>query len=109
MPASIGCEGAFGRGAGPATPVGRLSDGRFAAVATLAFAVTAPTTGRTSYARRLMFSKCFGEMLSEVMLPPQPPHPSVIAGSSPVVMPTDPWVVGVLTTMRKAGFLSPNS
>jgi len=56
-----------------------------------------------------MFSKCFGEMLSEVMLPPHPPHPNVIAGSSPVVIPTDPWVVGVLTTMRNAGFLRPNS
>ena len=36
-------------------------------------------------------------MLSEVMLPPQPPHPSVIAGSRPVVRPIEPWVVGELT------------
>ena len=68
-----------------------------------------PLAGCVSYASRLMFSKCFGEMLSDVMLPPHPPHPSVIAGSSPVVMPTDPCVVGVLTTMRNAGFLRPNS
>ena len=56
-----------------------------------------------------MFSRCRGEMLSDVMLPPQPPHPSVIAGSSPVVSPIDPCVVGVLTTIRNAGFFSPNS
>jgi hypothetical protein len=48
-------------------------------------------------------------MLSDVMLPPQPPQPSVIAGSSPVVSPIDPCVVGVLTTMRPAGFFRPNS
>src|SRR5215470_10097004 len=65
--------------------------------------------GRISYARRLMFNKCRGEMLSEVMLPPHPPQPSVIAGSSPVVKPIDPCVVGVLTQMRNAGFFSPNS
>ena len=47
-------------------------------------------------------------MLSEVMLPPQPPQPSVIAGSSPVVRPIEPCVVGVLTQMRNAGFFSPN-
>ena len=29
-------------------------------------------------------------MLSDVMLPPQPPQPSVIAGSSPVVRPIEP-------------------
>jgi hypothetical protein len=28
-------------------------------------------------------------MLSDVMLPPQPPHPSVIDGSRPVVSPID--------------------
>ncbi len=48
-------------------------------------------------------------MLSDVMLPPYPPHPSVIAGSSPVVSPIEPCVVGVLTTMRNAGFFRPNS
>ena len=47
-------------------------------------------------------------MLSDVMFPPYPPHPSVMAGSSPVVNPIDPCVVGVLTTMRYAGFLRPN-
>ena len=30
----------------------------------------ARVTGRVSYARRLMFSRCRGEMLSDVMLPP---------------------------------------
>src|SRR3954468_17442442 len=55
-----------------------------------------------------MFSRCRGEMLSDVMLPPYPPQPSVIAGSRPVVSPIDPCVVGELTTMRKAGFLRPN-
>ena len=60
----------------------------------------APCAGRNSYATRLMLSRCFGEMLSEVMLPPKPPQPSVIAGSSPVVRPIDPCVVGVLTQMR---------
>ena len=39
-------------------------------------------------------------MFSDVMLPPHPPHPNVIAGSRPVVMPTDPCVVGVFTTLR---------
>ena len=63
------------------------------------------TTGVISYASRLMFSRWRGEMLSDVMLPPYPPQPSVIAGSRPVVSPIDPCVVGVLTTMRKAGFL----
>ena len=56
-----------------------------------------------------MFSRCFGEMLSDVMLPPNPPQPSVIAGSRPVVSPIDPWVVGVFTQMRNAGLCRPNS
>ena len=47
-------------------------------------------------------------MLSDVMLPPYPPHPSVIEGSRPVVSPMDPSVVGEFTTMRKAGFFRPN-
>ena len=47
-------------------------------------------------------------MLSDVIFPPYPPHPSVIDGSRPVVKPIDPSVVGVLTTIRKAGFFSPN-
>ena len=58
------------------------------------------TAGVVSYARRLILIRWRGEMLSEVMLPPQPPHPRVIDGSSPVVSPIDPCVVGVLTTMR---------
>ena len=56
-----------------------------------------------------MFNRCRGEMLSDVMLPPQPPQPNVIAGSMPVVNPIDPCVVGELTTIRPAGFFSPNS
>src|SRR5262249_48647075 len=67
------------------------------------------SAGRVSYARRLMLSRCLGEILSDVMLPPYPPQPNVIAGSRPVVRPIDPCVVGVLTTMRYAGFLRPNS
>src|SRR3954447_26888772 len=63
----------------------------------------------TSYASRLMLSRWRGEMLSDVMLPPYPPQPSVIAGSRPVDSPIEPNVVGELTTMRKAGFLRPNS
>jgi hypothetical protein len=47
-------------------------------------------------------------MLSEVMLPPKPPQPSVIAGSNPVVRPIDPCVVGVFTQILKAGLRSPN-
>jgi hypothetical protein len=43
------------------------------------------------------------------MFPPKPPHPSVIAGSRPVVKPIDPCVVGVLTQMRYAGLCNPNS
>jgi hypothetical protein len=64
--------------------------------------------GFVSYARRLMLSRCRGEMLSDVMLPPEPPHPSVIDGSRPVVIPIAPSVVGVLTTIRNAGFFKPN-
>ena len=48
-------------------------------------------------------------MLSDVILPPQPPHPSVMAGSRPVVSPIEPCEVEVLTQMRNAGFLRPNS
>src|SRR5262249_3319746 len=45
--------------------------------------------GVVSYARRLILIRCLGEMLSDVMFPPQPPQPSVIAGSRPVVNPID--------------------
>ena len=48
-------------------------------------------------------------MLSDVMLPPWPPQPSVMAGSRPVVRPTEPCVVGVFTTIRNAGLCNPNS
>src|SRR5579871_3376058 len=72
-------------------------------------AVVVAELGDTSYASRLMFSKCFGEMLSDVIFPPYPPHPNVMAGSSPVVSPIDPSVVGELTMTRKAGFFKPNS
>ena len=64
--------------------------------------------GDVSYANRLMLSRCRGEMLSDVMLPPHPPHPSVIDGSRLVVKPMEPRVVGVFTTILKAGFFSPN-
>src|SRR6478609_8914814 len=67
------------------------------------------TAGLVSYASRLILIRWRGEMLSDVMLPPHPPQPSVIDGSSPVVSPIDPCVVGVLTTIRYAGFLRPNS
>src|SRR5262245_42678567 len=56
-------------------------------------------TGMVSYARRLILSKCRGEMLSDVIFPPKPPQPSVIAGSSPVVKPMAPSVAGVFTQM----------
>ena len=48
-------------------------------------------------------------MLSEVMLPPKPPQPRVIAGSRPVVSPIEPCEVGVFTQMRNAGLCRPNS
>ncbi len=48
-------------------------------------------------------------MLSDVMFPPYPPQPSVMAGSSPVVRPIEPCAVGELTTILNAGFFNPNS
>src|SRR5262245_38066005 len=79
------CTGAFGRGVDVGrTPVPALLGAVFAAM------VADGAAGRTSYANRLMLRRCRGEMLSDVMLPPQPPHPSLIAGSSPVVRPIDP-------------------
>ena len=39
------------------------------------------STGRDSQAIRLIFIKCIGPMLSEVMFPPAAPQPSVIAGN----------------------------
>src|ERR1700694_2269446 len=101
IPADSGLAGAFGNA---------TRDSGFGCRESPLGAAPAPDriAGLTSYASRLMLRRCFGEMLSEVMLPPQPPHPSVIAGSSPVVRPIDPCVVGVFTQIRKAGFFSPN-
>ncbi len=48
-------------------------------------------------------------MLSEVMLPPYAPQPSVIAGLRPVLKPTAPCVAGEFATTRNAGFWSANS
>src|SRR5205085_946106 len=106
MPASTAAIGAFGSewAAGASARAPAEPD----AVAP-GDGVTAPTAGRTSYARRLIFRRCRGEMLSDVMFPPHPPHPRVMAGSNPVVSPIDPCVVGVFTQMRKAGFRRPNS
>src|SRR5688572_5688586 len=64
--------------------------------------------GDVSHASLFILSRCCGPMLSDVMFPPHPPHPSVIDGSNDVVRPIDPSVVGVLTTIRKAGFFRPN-
>ncbi len=46
-------------------------------------------------------------MLSDVMLPPRAPQPSVIEGSTPVVSPTAPTAAGEFTTIRKTGFVRP--
>src|SRR5262245_64565999 len=97
----VGTLGREEPGAGAGAGAGALAAG--------APALPRTTAGRVSYASRLMFKRCFGEMLSDVMLPPNPPQPSVIAGSRPVVKPIDPCVVGVFTTMRNAGFFRPNS
>ena len=69
----------------------------------------AGSSSRIPHASLLMFRRCRGVMLSLVMLPPQPPQPSVIAGGRPVVSPIDPNVDGVFTEMRNAGFFNPNS
>ena len=45
----------------------------------------------SSYATRLTLIRGRGVMLSEVMLPPKPPQPSVMAGSSPVI-----WRMGII-------------
>src|ERR1044072_105298 len=60
-------------------------------------------TGLISYATRLTLSRCRGVMLSDVMLPPKPPHPRVMGGARPVGKPIAPRVLGVLTQMRYAG------
>src|SRR5215470_10793839 len=59
--------------------------------------------GRVSKAIRFTSSRCRGEILSEVTLPPQEPHPSVIDGSRSVVNPIAPWVEGLDTMTRAAG------
>src|SRR5215210_1441235 len=97
MPAGAWADAVLGRGGGPSERVDVPASAR-----------AETGTGDVSHARRLIFSKWRGEMLSDVMLPPQPPHPSVIEGSSEVVYPMDPRVVGVFTTILKAGFFSPN-
>src|SRR3954470_11591003 len=89
-PGTRGGSGALGRGA-DVRAAGRIAG-----------------AGLGSYASRLILSRCRGEILSDVIFPPYPPHPSVIDGSSPVVKPIDPSVVGVFTTMRNAGFFNPN-
>ena len=58
---------------------------------------------RTTYARRLRFTRCCGPTLSEVMLPAAAPHPRVIEGNTLVVMPVEPCGAGVLTSTRLAG------
>ena len=91
-----------GRSVSPAPAFGSRGDDETRSVA-------ACDAVRSSYASRFTLSRWRGEMLSEVTFPPWPPHPSVIDGSSPVVMPMEPSVAGVFTTMRNAGFLSANS
>src|SRR4029453_1502305 len=105
----------FGTGADPAA-LDDASGSPFSAAPTWAIdwdggapEPTRPAAGRISYARRLMLMRWRGEGLSDVMVPPGAPHPGLIAGSNPVVSPIDPCVVGVLTTIRYAGFFSPNS
>ena len=48
-------------------------------------------------------------MLSPVELPAMAPQPSVMDGSTPVVMPVDPCGAGVFTSTRNAGALRPYS
>src|SRR5204862_1004100 len=100
MPGGAGAlSGADGRVAGGTS----LAPGSPRAPSPLSARSHRLTTGVTSYASRLMFSRCRGEMLSDVILPPYPPQPSVMAGSRPVDNPTDPCVAGELTMIRKAG------
>ena len=87
---AFGSDGALGMWAPGTTPLGTSGTVR----------TLGTDKGRNSYATRLMLIKCLGVMLSEVMFPPKPPQPSVMAGSRPVVNPIDPWVVGVFTQMR---------
>src|SRR5207247_9854057 len=91
--------------AAAARPAGRGCGG--IAVACAATAGRLLATARVSNATRLISSKCSGETLSEVTLPPHEPQPSVIDGGSAVEKPMAPWVVGVLTVMREAGISPP--
>ena len=50
-----------------------------------------------------MFTRCSGLTLSLVLLPATAPQPSVIAGKTLVLMPVDPFGVGVFATTRNAG------
>src|SRR5712692_2634906 len=77
------------------------------AVACAATAGRLLATARVSNATRLISSKCSGETLSEVTLPPQEPQPSVIDGGSAVENPIAPCVVGVFTVTRDAGTSAP--
>jgi hypothetical protein len=52
---------------------------------------------------RLMFIKCCGPILSDVMLPPGAPQPSVIAGNKLVEYPIEPCTDEVFTHTRNAG------
>src|SRR5215471_6665890 len=65
--------------------------------------------GRVSKAIRFTSNRCRGEILSEVTLPPQEPHPRVIDGSRSVVNPIAPWVEGLDTITREAGIRDPYS
>ena len=65
-------------------------------------------SGAVSNATRLRLTRCIGVTLSLVIDPPSVPGPSVIAGNSAVVMPTEPSAATVLTTIRMDGFLSAN-
>ena len=83
--------------------LGRSGGGGGGAAVTLVADTAGLTTGRVSNATRLMSSRCHGEMLSEVMFPPQEPQPSVMLGERSVDNPIDPCGAGVFTTIREAG------
>src|SRR5687768_8899294 len=91
-----------GSGVALASPDARDSGGR-AVVAARADALRSGSTyGRTSSPMRLTLMRCSGVMLSDVMLPPHEPGPSVIAGAKPVVYPTAPIATFELTMIRNA-------
>src|SRR6266540_1394072 len=98
------CTGCCGAGDGAYAGVGAG-----AGVATIEAEVTGRLlfTALVSKATRLISSKCSGETLSDVTLPPQEPQPRVIDGGSAVENPIAPCAVGVLTVMRDAGISLP--